>query len=192
MTDRNSPVTEDELHAYVDGELPADRSEAVAAWLAAHPGRGRDRSPPGARRPRRSARATAPSPTSRCRSGSSSTGSCAQGRPGRSLAALAAAAAVVAFVIGGGAGWMARGASAAAPSGAGIDHRRRAGGAQALRGRGAPSGRSAGRRARAHDAMAVEAARLCAAHPRPAIDRPQAGRRPAAAGPDRRRGVLHV
>ena len=37
MTDRNSPVTEDELHAYVDGELPADRKEAVAAWLAAHP-----------------------------------------------------------------------------------------------------------------------------------------------------------
>ena len=37
MIDRNSPVTEDELHAYVDGELPADRQEAVAAWLAAHP-----------------------------------------------------------------------------------------------------------------------------------------------------------
>ena len=31
MIDRNSPVTEDELHAYVDGELPADRSEVVAA-----------------------------------------------------------------------------------------------------------------------------------------------------------------
>ena len=30
-------MTEDELHAYVDGELPADRREAVAAWLAAHP-----------------------------------------------------------------------------------------------------------------------------------------------------------
>jgi len=36
MIDRNSPVTEDELHAYVDGELPAERKEAVAAWLAAH------------------------------------------------------------------------------------------------------------------------------------------------------------
>src|ERR1017187_5741019 len=37
MTTSDSPVTEEELHAYVDGELPADRQEAVAAWLAAHP-----------------------------------------------------------------------------------------------------------------------------------------------------------
>lgn len=41
MTDRDTPVTgpvtEDELHAYVDGELPDDRKEAVAAWLAANP-----------------------------------------------------------------------------------------------------------------------------------------------------------
>ncbi len=37
MIDRDLPVTEDELHAYVDGELPADRKEAVTAWLAAHP-----------------------------------------------------------------------------------------------------------------------------------------------------------
>jgi anti-sigma factor RsiW len=36
MIDRDSPVTEDELHAYIDGELPADRMEAVTAWLAAH------------------------------------------------------------------------------------------------------------------------------------------------------------
>ena len=37
MIDRDSPVTEDELHAYVDGELPADRQAAVEAWLASHP-----------------------------------------------------------------------------------------------------------------------------------------------------------
>jgi anti-sigma factor RsiW len=37
MIDRNSPVTEDELHVYVDGELPADRREAVELWLASHP-----------------------------------------------------------------------------------------------------------------------------------------------------------
>jgi anti-sigma factor RsiW len=37
MTDTNIPVTEDELHAYVDGELPAERREAVEAWLATHP-----------------------------------------------------------------------------------------------------------------------------------------------------------
>src|SRR5947199_30332 len=36
MMDRESPVTEDELHAFVDGELPADRQAAVEAWLAAH------------------------------------------------------------------------------------------------------------------------------------------------------------
>jgi anti-sigma factor RsiW len=37
MNDRDQPVTEDELHSYVDGELPADRRSAVEAWLAAHP-----------------------------------------------------------------------------------------------------------------------------------------------------------
>ena len=37
MIDRDSPVTEDELHAYIDGELPADRKVVVAAWLADHP-----------------------------------------------------------------------------------------------------------------------------------------------------------
>jgi anti-sigma factor RsiW len=37
MIDRDSPVTDDELHAYVDGELPDDRRGAVEAWLASHP-----------------------------------------------------------------------------------------------------------------------------------------------------------
>jgi anti-sigma factor RsiW len=37
MNDRSIPVTEDELHAYVDGELPAERRSEVEAWLAAHP-----------------------------------------------------------------------------------------------------------------------------------------------------------
>lgn len=36
MTDTNIPVTEDELHAYVDNELPAERRAAVEAWLATH------------------------------------------------------------------------------------------------------------------------------------------------------------
>lgn len=31
------PVTADELHAYVDGELAPDRLEAVQAWLETHP-----------------------------------------------------------------------------------------------------------------------------------------------------------
>ncbi|HXL67420.1 MAG TPA: anti-sigma factor [Xanthobacteraceae bacterium] len=37
MTERDAPVTEDELHAYVDGALPADRIAAVEAELAADP-----------------------------------------------------------------------------------------------------------------------------------------------------------
>src|SRR2546429_9782543 len=37
MIDRNPPVTEDELHAYVDDEIAADRRGAVEAWLASHP-----------------------------------------------------------------------------------------------------------------------------------------------------------
>jgi len=37
MTDRDWIVTEDELNAYVDDELPADRRSAVEAWLATHP-----------------------------------------------------------------------------------------------------------------------------------------------------------
>lgn len=36
MNDRNIPVTEDELHAFVDGELPPERRADVEAWLAAH------------------------------------------------------------------------------------------------------------------------------------------------------------
>jgi len=36
MTDPRIPVTEDELHAYVDGELPAERRRDVEAWLATH------------------------------------------------------------------------------------------------------------------------------------------------------------
>jgi len=37
MNDPNIPVTEDELHAYVDNELPAERRGDVEAWLATHP-----------------------------------------------------------------------------------------------------------------------------------------------------------
>lgn len=37
MIDRDHIVGEDELNAYVDGELPANRRMIVEAWLAAHP-----------------------------------------------------------------------------------------------------------------------------------------------------------
>ena len=192
MTDRDSPVTEEELHAYVDGELPADRKEAVVAWLAAHSEQAALvaawRAQADSIRARYGAVANEPVPErlkldqviNLNRSS------------GRSWAAMAAAAAIVAFVAGGAAGWMARGASAAAPTGFDIVHRRGARCLQALRGRSASSGRSAGQRAAAYDAMAVEAARLRAAHSRPAIDRIETGRRPAAAGPGRCCGLLHV
>lgn len=116
MTVDNTPVTPDELHAFVDGELPADRHEAVNAWLATHPDdaalvaawraqadtiRARYGSVAGEPVPERLAlanvmRSSAPS--------------------WRSVAAAAAAAAVMAFLVGGVAGWMARGASASAPT----------------------------------------------------------------------------
>ena len=37
MTDPIIPVTEDELHAFVDDELPLERRGDVEAWLSTHP-----------------------------------------------------------------------------------------------------------------------------------------------------------
>ena len=37
MTNPKIPVTEDELHAYVDNELPGERRADVETWLASHP-----------------------------------------------------------------------------------------------------------------------------------------------------------
>jgi anti-sigma factor RsiW len=37
MTEPNVPVTEDELHAFIDDELPTERRADVEAWLATHP-----------------------------------------------------------------------------------------------------------------------------------------------------------
>jgi anti-sigma factor RsiW len=118
MTTRDSPVTEEELHAYVDGELPADRKEAVASWLAAHPEQAATvaawREQAEAIRARYGAVAGEPVPK-RLKLDQIMR----QGRPRRSLAAFAAVAAVVTFGVGGTAGWMARGAWAAAPASAG-------------------------------------------------------------------------
>ncbi len=117
MTTNDSPVTEEELHAYVDGELAADRSEAVVAWLATHPEHAALvaawRAQADSIRARYGAVAEEPVPARlkldqvirRDRAS------------GRSWAALAAAAATIAFVVGGTIGWMARGASAGAPTG---------------------------------------------------------------------------
>src|SRR5436190_6954334 len=117
MIDRDSPVTEDELHAYTDGELPADRREAVAAWLAEHPEQAALvaswRAQADGIRARYGAVAEEPVPE-RLKLDQVLKYERANGR---SWAAMAAAAAVVAFIVGGTVGWMARGASAAAPTG---------------------------------------------------------------------------
>jgi anti-sigma factor RsiW len=109
MTDRDLPVAEDELHAYVDGELPPDRLAAVEAWLSTHP---QDMA--------RMAAWRSLADTIRARYGVVATErvpvrlSLRQiERAGRSWRGIAAAAAAVAFLAGGLAGWMAHGASAA-------------------------------------------------------------------------------
>jgi anti-sigma factor RsiW len=111
MTHPEMPVTEDELHAFIDNELPAERRADVEAWLATHPGdaervaswramgemlHGRYDAVADERVPQRLevARLT---------------------RQPRSWIYGAVAAALLAFVAGGGLGWFAHGA-AAAPS----------------------------------------------------------------------------
>jgi anti-sigma factor RsiW len=120
MIDRNSPITEDELHAYVDGELSADRMNAVAAWLADHP-----------EQAALVASWMVQADSIRAHFGTAIDEPVPQRlmldqvlkqdrANGRSWAAMAAAAAIVAFVVGGAAGWMARGASAAGPAGSDV------------------------------------------------------------------------
>src|SRR6266480_4329432 len=112
MIDRYPPVTEEELHAYVDGELAADRRDAVEAWLASHPEDAARvaqwRAQADAIRARFSMLASEPVPARL------NLDKLARGA--RSWRAIAAAAVVVAFLAGGAVGWMAHGASAAAPS----------------------------------------------------------------------------
>jgi len=111
MTDPKIPVTEDELHAYVDNELPAERRGDVEAWLATHPDdteRVRSwREMAQALHARYDAVADEPVPRrleiERL------------ARQPRRWMVGAIAAALLAFIAGGGAGWVARGA-AASPS----------------------------------------------------------------------------
>jgi anti-sigma factor RsiW len=117
MIDRDLPVTEEELHALVDGELSADRQEAVAAWLAEHPDQAALvaawRTQADSIRARYGAVASDPVPERLMLDQVIKRGRAS----GRSWAAMTAAAAIVAFVIGGAAGWVAHGASAAVPTG---------------------------------------------------------------------------
>jgi anti-sigma factor RsiW len=116
MTTDNSPVTEDELHAYVDGELPLERRQAVTAWLAAHPEQAALiaawQAQSEAIRARYGAVAQEPVPERLMLDQVLRQ----QRASGRGWMAMASAAALVAFMLGGGAGWIARGAQASAPS----------------------------------------------------------------------------
>ena len=111
MTDPKIPVTEDELHAYIDNELPPERRGDVEEWLSAHPddaGRVQAwRAMADALHARYDSVADEPVPKrleiERLV------------REPRRWMYGAIAAALVAFIAGGGAGWTARGV-AAAPS----------------------------------------------------------------------------
>ena len=104
MVDRKSPVTEDDLHAYVDGELSADRMTAVEEWLAS--------------RPEDAARVAAwrlQADAIRARFGNTVNDALparlnieALLRSGRNWRTIAAAIVALAFLVGGVAGWMAR------------------------------------------------------------------------------------
>jgi anti-sigma factor RsiW len=119
MNGSNLPVNEDELHALVDGELPADRREAVTTWLAEHPEQAALvatwQAQAEAIRARYGAVAEEPVPAR-----FNIDALMHEGRGSRRpWWTFAAAAVIAAFMVGGGAGWMARGATAAAPSSSG-------------------------------------------------------------------------
>jgi len=104
MIDRYPPVTEEELHAYVDGELAADRRDAVEAWLASHPEDAARvaqwRAQADAIRARFAMLASEPVPARL------NLDKLARGA--HSWRAIAAGAVVVAFLAGGAVGWMAQ------------------------------------------------------------------------------------
>ena len=105
MIEREPPVTEEELHAYVDGQLPADRNAAVAQWLEAHSEDAARvaawRAQADAIRARYDAVVSEPAPPR--------FDLAALARADRKWSRLAIAAVLAAFLIGGGAGWFGRG-----------------------------------------------------------------------------------
>jgi anti-sigma factor RsiW len=106
MVDREPSVSEEELHAYVDGQIAGGECAVVEKWLASHPEDaarvGAWRAQADAIRARYGAVASEPVPRrfdlDRLM------------RVNRKWSRLAAAAAVLAFLVGGAAGWLGRGA----------------------------------------------------------------------------------
>src|SRR5262249_19785840 len=101
MVDRDLVVTEDELHAYVDGELSPDRRAAVEAWLASHSEDGGRvaawRTQMDALRSRYGGVAAEPVPARLALDRIATSG--------RKWISVAAAAIIAAFIIGGATGW---------------------------------------------------------------------------------------
>jgi anti-sigma factor RsiW len=112
MVERDSPITEDELHVYVDGQLPVDRLAAVERWLATHPEDAARvaawRAQADAIRARFDSAAKEPIPERLALDRIM--------RRGYLWKAVAAAAVVIAFFAGGAAGWLLRGAPVMPPS----------------------------------------------------------------------------
>jgi len=103
--DREPPVIEEELHAFVDGELPAERHAVVEQWLATHADDAARvaawRAQAEVIRARYGAVADEPVPAR------FDLDKLAGSKP--AWTQLAAAAIILAFVFGGGAGWFGRG-----------------------------------------------------------------------------------
>src|SRR5262249_6801159 len=188
MTDRDSPVTEDELHAYVDDEIAADRRGAVEAWLASHPEDAARvahwRAQADAIRAHYGTLASEPIPAR------FDLDKLARGA--RSWRAIAAAAGIMAFLARRVVRWVAPWASAAGPRRLRYVHRAGARCPQGLRGRGASSGRGYRRRAAAFGAMAVETSRLRTADTGARAERIEAGGRTVATGSVWPGRILHV
>jgi anti-sigma factor RsiW len=112
MIDQDQIVSEDELNAYVDGELPADRRGAVEAWLATHPD---DAAKVAAwRKQAELIRARYGAVADERPPQRFNVGRLTRRRYGAMAAAVAAV--VAAFLIGGGVGWTARGVEVRSPS----------------------------------------------------------------------------
>lgn len=113
MIDRDRTITQDELHAYVDGELPAERHAAIEAWLVAH---AEDAALVAAwRNQAELIRARYDTAGGEALPQRLDLARLAKSRR-RGIAAVAVAAVLGAFIVGGIAGWMARGAEAATRS----------------------------------------------------------------------------
>src|SRR5262247_3465977 len=116
MVDRDLPVTDDELHAFVDGELAPNRRKTVEAWLATHPDDAARvaswRAHAELIRVRYGGAARSPVPTR--------LNLARLARAERKWTRMAVAAVVCAFLVGGATGWIGRGALVSIPPAAAV------------------------------------------------------------------------